>query len=655
MREEEKTKLSGIMLAGVIVIALFVYTVETQPIVTGDLSRSTYELMTFSSYNELLEFLKDKYENLSRYHGFYLNPQEMLLSKGSSIVLDLSEGSNSIDFSKTNIQVDGVDEPDIVKTDGTYLYILENNDIYIIKAFPVDDAAILSKISVNDNISLSNIFINNDRLIVFGVSWGYPVEYQDEYKGFSNCWRGISSTMIRIYNVEDRENPELVESINMDGRYFDSRMIGDYVYVVSTESVYDIYHICNGNESINIPELTVDDKTITIPADQMFYIDTPEQIDMMTHILSINIFNGKINQKSFMLGNSQILYVSKNNVYLTCIYRDYIPSSSPINTYYDRIEEKTIIHKISIDVGNISYASQGEVPGHVLNQFSMDEYNGYFRIATTVGHVSGWGDHSTNNVYILDEDLNVTGEIENLAHGERIYSARFMGNRGYIVTFKKIDPLFVLDLKDPKNPMILGELNIPGYSDYLHPFDEDHIIGIGKDTVEPQEDIPWTKDFAWYQGIKIAIFDVSDVENPIELHKETIGDRGTDSLALHDHKAFLFDREKELLVIPIDLYEISDEIKEQNNGYTGSIYGEFKFQGAYIYKLTLENGFEYKGRITHMDENNILESYSRYYDLGSTEISRTLYIDNVLYTISSSAVKMNNLNDLSEINIIYLQ
>ncbi|MDI6884716.1 MAG: beta-propeller domain-containing protein, partial [Hadesarchaea archaeon] len=196
-------------------------------------------------------------------------------------------------------------------------------------------------------------------------------------------------------------------------------------------------------------------------------------------------------------------FVSSNNIYVT--YTDYwvYPLrdwSSEINGWET---ETTIIHKISIANGTIEYKSQGEVPGQVLNQFSMDEYQGYFRIATTTGWMG------QNNVYVLDGNLDIVGRLEGLAPGESIYSARFIGSRAYLVTFKKVDPLFVIDLEDPKNPRALGELKIPGYSDYLHPYDETHLIGVGKDTVD-------MGSFAWYQGIKIALFDVSDPENPRE-------------------------------------------------------------------------------------------------------------------------------------------
>jgi uncharacterized secreted protein with C-terminal beta-propeller domain len=267
----------------------------------------------------------------------------------------------------------------------------------------------------------------------------------------------------------------------------------------------------------------------------------------------------------------------------------------------------------------------------------MDEYRGYFRIATTTGHVSRNGDSTAQNrVYVLDEDLNIVGRLEGLAPGEQIYSARFMGGRAYLVTFKKVDPLFVIDLTDPTNPRTLGELEIPGYSDYLHPYDETHVIGIGKDAVD-------MGSFAWYQGVKIALFDVSDPENPREISSYVIGDRGTNSYALDDHRAFLFSRSKNLLVIPISLAEINEE--QYPDGVPPYAYGEHTWDGAYVFNISTEGGLALKGRITHSDGN--VQPCWGWYD-SPNSVKRSLYIENVLYTISDGMVKMNNLADLSD-------
>ena len=643
--KERISKFKGLIIIGFLIIASFSATLLLFPLGGGEY---TYEINNFSSYDELMSFFKDNYDNYSG-SFYYYDGQNIRISKtGAPEAFDSNDAAGGgVDFSKTNIQVEGVDEPDIVKTDGSFIYVIANSKLFIINAYPPDDGEILSEISFNENINPSNIFINNDRLVIFCSTYDYLYDTKYDMKYY---WGGSSKTIIYIYDISDRDNPELINDIEIDGWYFDSRMIDDYVYIITSEYSYEIYRVENGNESLNIPKITINNKSRNITANDIYYVDMPEKIDMMTHIVAINIFNNDLSQKSFLLSDSQNMYVSKNNIYITSVRYFYPYNILDSNSNDNR--ESTIIHKISINDGDISYEAQGEVTGHILNQFSMDEYNNFFRIATTVGYVWSSDIQSSSSVYILDENLEQVSKIESIAPGEQIYSSRFMGDKLYLVTFKKIDPFFTIDLSDPYNPKILGKLKIPGYSDYLHPYDENHIIGIGKDTVEASEDEEeWRNlDFAWYQGIKIALFDVSDFDNPKEISKIIIGDRGTDSPALYDHKAFLFDKNRELLVIPVTLFEIDDEIKEKYDNNTGSMYGEYTFQGAYIYHLSIENGFEFDGRITHMQEDDYLKSgYYPNYDLS---IIRTLYIENVLYTISNSFIKMNDLDDLRELNII---
>jgi uncharacterized secreted protein with C-terminal beta-propeller domain len=609
----------------------------------------TYELKNFQTYDELLGFLSSHYHNYSRFYGNGWNDVVVSFAEsGNSPSMDTNKGGSSVDYSETNVQVEGVDEPDIVKTDGTYLYMVAKHKIYILKAYPAAEAVLVSEISLDDEVIPCDIFIEKNCLVVFGNLYEHSM--QNHRYEYSYHWGGFSNTIINVYNVKDPENPSLEHEIEMDGMYFDSRLIDDYVYVIINEYASDLFHVENEKEELHIPTLIINNRKEYISPRSIYYVDIPQSSDCLTHILSINIWDGDVNQKSFMLGSSQSMYVSQNNIFLITNQYDYIePLIDGIGGGV--YEQSTIIHKISVDERDVSYTAQGNVPGRVLNQFSMDEYNDFFRIATQVNG-NWWYDDQTTNVYILDENLKRVSEIENIAPGEYMHSARFISDKAYLVTFKKVDPFFTLDLSDPYNPQILGKLKIPGYSDYLHPFDDNHIIGIGKDTIEPEEDESWGRDFAWYQGIKIALFDVSDFDNPKEKAKIIIGDRGTDSPALYDHKAFLFDHEKELLAIPIRLCEISDVIKEQNKGYTGNIYGECTFQGAYVYQLNLRNGFEYKGRITHNEEMNNDHSWWDLWD--STTISRSLFIDETLYTISESMVKMNDLNTIEEINSVIL-
>ena len=352
---------------------------------------------------------------------------------------------------------------------------------------------------------------------------------------------------------------------------------------------------------------------------------------MYTSIIAINTQNDDQEPtiETILLGASSNLYVSLNNVYLTF----------PVWGRDLGDLAKTSIHRIHIEGDEIEYVASGEVPGMVLNQFSMDEYDGYFRVATTTRERT-----SRNNVYILSMALNITGSLEGLAPGETIYSARFMGERGYVVTFKQVDPLFVIDLSDPRHPKELGYLKVTGYSDYLHPYDEHHLIGIGKETTEEGE-------FAWYQGVKISLFDVSDVNKPEEIDKEIIGHRGTESPVLWDHKAFLFDRSRNLMVIPVSVAEIDKT--EYPEGVPSWAWGRTVWQGAYVFNVTAEAGLTLKGRITHLEGlTDPEEDY--YYDWYPFSVKRSLYIGDVLYTISDARIKMNSLENLDYINEVEL-
>jgi len=299
--------------------------------------------------------------------------------------------------------------------------------------------------------------------------------------------------------------------------------------------------------------------------------------------------------------------------------------------------EDSEITKIGISGGSIVGRGNATVPGYVLNQFSMDEHDGYFRVATTS---RSWRSGAEgNNVYVLDENMETVGRLENLAPGEEIYSARFMGDRCYLVTFKKVDPLFTIDLSDPENPRVLGKLKIPGYSDYLHPYDENTLIGVGKETEEAKEG-----DFAWYQGVKISLFDVSDVENPRELAKIEIGDRGTDSPALYDHHAFLFSKARNLLVIPVLEAQIDED--DFSGPVPGNFYGEYVYQGAYVFHIS-PDGITLQGRITHISDDSLLRS-GFWFD-SEYSVERSLYIEENLYTISKGMLKVNDLGTLEEI------
>lgn len=668
---DKKTQVKGILIVSMLVCTTLITVIAISPL---DKGTYTYKLGTFQSYDELFAFLKKRFEASTVHGGYPLFAPNVLFAKSDAERTDTATQGGTVvpDYSTTNVQVSGVDEPDIVKTDGTYLYLVENGKITIVKAYPVGGAAVLSHISFNNSTSISNLFIYGDRLVVFGTIYSsnggsIPLLEGDlKVQGSSSViWRGSpSTTLIAIYDVADRANPVLAKEIKIDGYYFDARMIDNYVYVIASEYTNYIYSALDEkNVTLNVPQISIDNVSQNISVGDIYYVDVPELSDAMTHVVSVNLVTNEVAEKSFLLGSSETMYVSKNAIFLASVHYPYypMPLRSGETSTSESNQQTTIIHKISINTGNVTYFAQGEVPGRILNQFSMDEYNGYLRIATTVDSIWGSETPSSNNIYVLDETLKQVGKIENIAPGESIYAARFMGDRAFLVTFVQVDPLFTVSLSDPSNPKILGELKIPGYSDYLQPYDENHIIGIGKE-VDPTIDAdkihtPGAVYYTAILGLKIALFDVTDIEHPVEEAKVVIGDRGTDSPALYDPKALLFDREKNLLVLPVSVYEISQEVKDQyaqSNGTT-DLSGTFTFQGAYVYRLSLENGFELQGRITHQTPEQLEQSKDTWYwGYSNTDITRALYIGDTLYTISGSMIKMNSLTDLSEQNSLSL-
>ncbi len=675
----------------------------------------------FSSQEEVNSYIKYAAESGSGYYRVYTTKGEGGDLVAFSATKSSNTGSSASDFSHTNIQVEGVDEADIVKNDGKYIYIVSGKNVFIIDGYPAKDAKILSEIKFNASSHPSEIFINKDKLVVFTQEYNYNSR-QEYYYGSQ------MKTNIAIYDISDRKNPKIEREIKSDGQYFDSRMLGDYVYVIINEPIhYQPCQIYKGAEvdmkcissDIKFPEVTMNNKRTDENFPEIYYWDVLDNSYHWTTVLSVDTQDkdAKPNKKFFVMGDAQNIYVSPENIYITRtkwmtqqeilekVYDEVIIPNLPkdkqdeikeiensnksfyvkkferilvIKNYFanmddkeredfqkkindkmqeiqkdlEKYSEQTIINRIGIKDGRIAPKANGSVPGTILNQFSMDEYNKNFRIATTT---QKYGDQQANNIYVLDENLKIIGKIEDIAQGESIYSVRFMGKKAYMVTFKRVDPLFVIDLSNPKKPALVGKLKIPGYSDYLHPYDENHLIGIGKEVDESIDaDKVHSSDAVYYtaiQGVKLALFDVTDIEHPVEMYKEVIGDRGTESEALNDHKAFLFDKEKNLLVIPIRLAEISDAQKKSADWK--NMEGEFTFQGAYIYNISLDNGFKLRGRVTHIDDPEALMKSGYYFD-SPYSVKRSLYMDDVLYTISNKKVKMNDLKNISYINEVGL-
>ncbi|MCT8138392.1 beta-propeller domain-containing protein [Anaerobacillus sp. CMMVII] len=494
------------------------------------------------------------------------------------------------DYSSTNVQVAGVDEADRIKNDGAYIYQLIDNQLVISKVNPVSEMKVVYSERFNHNeFYPQEMYVDQEQLVLIGGRPSYDTK-GNFYKEF---------TAVKIYHLNDRSNLELVRELEIEGYYSSSRKIASALYVVTNKHLpyYLLREVRGKSETQTLLEemkpvyrdSAVSDDAQKIDWDQMYYFPSSTESNyLIVSGLDLSEPKTPVTVNSY-LGAGESIYASHEHLYVT--RPDYQFEESPmgkIATFIARpfTNLDTIIYKFKMDNGNVTFLAEGKVEGAILNQFSMDEHNGHFRITTTKGDMWSESDPSENNIYILDKNLAIVGSITGIAPGERIYSARFMGDRGYIVTFKQVDPLFVLDLKDPKNPTILGELKIPGFSDYLHPYDENHLIGFGKDTIEND------MGGAMVRGFKMALFDITDVNNPIEKFVEIIGDSGTHSELLYNHKALLFSKEKNIIGFPVEVYE--------NKGNDRSMYPTFSFQGAYVYGLDLANGFQLKSGLVIM-------------------------------------------------------
>lgn len=565
--------------------------------------------------------LEQRYTDYMNSRQYYYEEDDMVSDTSSTSSSDSSSAAPS--YSTTNIQVAGVDEADTVKNDGTYIYMIKTSDdsVRIIQAYPADALSEVSKITFSDTSFTPNmLYIDDNLLVVIGQSYSSSTE-----------------TSVYTYDVSDHTAPILKRSVTIDGSFVDSRRINGTLYLIS--SAYPPYNYdtaailpsytdsAEGDETKNLVDCT-DIRYFPREKNFKYLITTAIPLDAESPLSS-----------EVLLGNAKNVYVSSSHLYATMTNYD----SS--DYYYDWTNARTIIYRYDLGDGTIAYSDRGKIPGTVLNQFSLDENNGYLRVATTQGNIFDTENPATNNVYILDDAMDVAGSLENIAVGEKICSVRFLGDAGYMVTFKKTDPLFAMDLSDPENPVVLGELQIPGYSDYLQPYDATHLIGFGKDAEDASEEEIAAKNlnFAWFQGMKIALFDVSDMSNPKQLFSEGIGDRGTESEVLDNHKALLFDVSQNLLAFPITVVEVSSPSADANTS------GEVVFQGVYVYTVDLTDGFNLRGTITNFPEDQTGFSYWQ-----DEYIDRVIYIGENLYTIAQGVITANDIETTEEKNTLVL-
>lgn len=582
--------------------------VETQ------ISKVNNDLPRFKSMDELKSVLEEQYRSTTNSTKGDIIFADAMLAETTESISDMAaseklyanqkEAANE-DYSTTNVQVENVDEADIVKTDGKYIYYVTNGLIYIIRA---DDLKEIVKIDLNtstEKFSPNEIYVKDDKLVVLGNSYTYQEESTTDEKMYAQRIRTNTMAKAIVLDISNKENPRELRSVALDGYSVNSRMIGDNLYFISNKTP-NYYRGVLDDEILPLVKDSSGEEKVIACTDIAYFENTNSHSFMIVAGFNIND-NSEVCTETFF-GASSNIYCSENNLYITqVVYKD---------GYYWG-DSNNIIYKFNLKNSQISLQCKGEVKGYLNDQFSMDEYEGNLRIATT----AGYDDDSTNQLYILDENLKEISRIENLAKGEKIYAVRFIGKVGYIVTFKQIDPLFVIDLSDPYNPTVKGELKIPGYSSYLHPYDETHIIGIGYNTKSNG-----------YGGVtnsnmKMSMFDVSDLENPKEMFSVDIGGRYASSPVTYNHKALFYNKSRNLIGFPVDLREYS--ASKDRNGFV-------------MFNIDLEDGFIKHGEI--LQEINY-----------RTNIDRAIYIGDKLYTLAEMKIvkyDLNTLEKLAEIDLV---
>ena len=531
------------------------------------------------------------------------------------------------DHSDTNNQVDGVQEGDIIKNDGKYIFVKTGERLKIIDSNPLNPK-VVATVNVPENTSISEIFIWDNKLVVIGQNNFYYImkEYNETDSDVKVEAAYImpprnydNRTNVLVYNIENAEKPILEREFLFDGNYLSGREIDGRLYLVTTKYISVYYDYTD----IPLPYYT---DVLKNETNEFSYKDIryfPNYIDSRyMYTAGIDLTDKlSVPDVEVYLGGSDTLYVSNDSLYAAVNDYSYDYTIKQDELYSPEYSTSTVIYKYGLEGGKINVLSQGKVPGTIINQFSMDEHEGMLRIATTSGEM--WNETSKNNLYILDENLKLKGNLEGLAPGERIYSTRFAGDRVYMVTFKQVDPLFVIDASDPSNPKAEGMLKIPGYSTYLHLVDESHIIGFGYDT----EVSEWGGTVTG--GFKLSMFDVTNIKSPKETYTEVIGKQGTYSELLYNHKALMFSLNKGIMAFPLS---------RTTDGW------KTDFFGAYVYNVSSDT-ISFKTKISHIDTEAI-----SYMD----EIKRIIYIGDYLYTFSDKEMQIHSITTnkkVSELNI----
>ena len=621
------------------------------------------EILSFDNYESILSILKKSWANANNgysFDGSYLEDGMMTGETAAAATTaaaapenaggDLQSDGKS--YSTTNVQVEGVDEADILKNDGDYIYYLMNSTLYVVDVKDPSDmklAASMRGISDDFTEYFTDIFYAPDTKTLSVISTGYyngaPIYYGNStsaasatdpvsaFWGFLSskketasdpynyCTPSVPYTKLQIYDVADPENPIEIRTFSQEGSYLSSRRIGDTVYLITTEYLYTYYGYGTDMTDV-IPKTMTEDGSWEYVAPEDIYIVNPDYADSFTVVSAIDTRNADAaSETEAVLGSGSTVYSNENTLYIAGTVWDSVVCETygDLNTFYENGTDtsendpyKTKILSFSITDGTLKAKATGKVNGSILNQYSMDEYDGYFRIATTSG--GWWSSKTSNNVFVLDDELDPVSKLTDLAPGESIYSVRFSGDRIYMVTFEQVDPLFVIDASNPEKLEVLGSLKIPGYSNYMQMLGDNLILAIGNDTRTEGESVIPT-------GLKIAIFDVTDPSNPVQKSYLIYGASYGYSEVQYNPKALLLDKTRGLIGLPVSF--------DMPAGKFGSEYVD----GFLLLSVDKEGNLEHK---------NIFKNYDAYQSYGS---SRGVLIDDTIFLLGTSGVTSFSLTD----------
>lgn len=533
---------------------------------------------------------------------YYYSDEAKYGSADADLLESSKEGGK--DYSTTNLQMEGVDESDIAKIDGSYIYTVEDKYIVItdIRDGKLEEVTRFLPKDCGAADRVMEIYVDGDQLIL--VVQGYETSLGESSKAGSDkensdkessdeeiavsdasedsafCYKmnGKSTTQIQVYSIVDRRNPEFEGRLIQDGYYNTSRKIGDVVYLFTQyHMTSDVVGYVEKEYTSVIPKVNGE----KVAAGEIYLPESSGESGILVSSLDVNKPDKVLDSKLVISGYAQT-YISKDALYL---YEEDYDGAMITN-----------IAKFALDEGRISGVAATAVRGYVRDTFAINASDGYLRVLTT--------DYSTedevNALYILDENLKLTGQLTGIAPGEEIYAARFMGNTGYFVTYRNTDPLFTVDLSDPAKPEIIGELKVTGFSEYLHFWDDTHLLGIGYESDEKTGNI---------ENIKISMF---NIENPGEVTEEAkLVLKDVDySEALYDYKSVIISKDKNLIGLVCEDYSGSG-IKQTYQIYSYEN-GAFKKQAEIpgINGVNYENvrGM-YSGNVFYLWINDNITSY----------------------------------------------